>query len=247
MAVNLDAMEARASDLDARQLGVLLRGEPQSLRDWSGAWQASRLLLYVGVIALGAGCYGAAMGCWRAPLAALFVAIKLPMILLLTAVGNALLNAMLAPLLGLNISLRQSFMAILMSFTIASAILGAFSPLLAFLVWNAPPITPELERSWGTYSFIKLSHVVMIAFAGTAGNLRLLQLLQELSGNRATARRVLLAWLAGNLLLGSQLSWLLRPFIGSPNLPVEFLRATAFQGNFFECVARALVDLFNGN
>ncbi len=167
----------RRPSLDARQLGVLLRGDPQLLRGWSESWHAGRLALCVGVIFTGAGLYGAAMGWWRAPLAALFVAIKFPLIILLTAAGNALLNAMLAPLLGLNISLRQSFLTILMSFTIVAAILGAFSPLVAFMVWNAPPMTPNPAQSIGTYRFIQVTHVAIIAFAGIAGNIRLVQLL----------------------------------------------------------------------
>jgi hypothetical protein len=238
-------MPTCAANLDVSQVGVLLRGEPQFLRGWSESWQLRRLTLAAGVIFVGAGLYGAAMGSWRSPLAALFVALKFPLIILLTTLGNALLNAMLAPLLGLNASLRQSFLAILISFTILSAILGAFSPLVAFLVWNAPPLTADPARSVGTYSFIQLTHVVVIAFAGIVANLRLVQLLRELSGNAATARRVLLAWLAGNLFLGSQLTWILRPFIGSPGLPVEFLRPTAFQGNFYETVFHSLLRLAN--
>jgi len=149
---------------------------------------------------------------------------------------------MLAPMLGLNIPFRQSFSAILMSFTIAAAILGAFSPLMAFMVWNAPPMSPEAV-SGSTYSFIKLLHVAAIAFAGTMGNARLFQLLAQLGGSRTVARRVLFAWLAGNLFLGSQLSWILRPFIGSPSLPVEFFRATALRGNFYESVFRSLQQI----
>jgi len=238
-------MQPPVSSLDVRQVSALLRGEPQFLRAWSERWDIGRLALCLGVIFAGAGLYGAAMGWWRAPLAAVFVALKFPLIILLTATGNALLNAMLAPLLGLNISLRQSFLTVLMSFTVAAAILGAFSPLVAFMVWNAPPMTTDLARSVGTYNFIQLTHVAIIAFAGIAGNIRLLQLLRELSGNPATARRVLMAWLAVNLFLGSQLSWILRPFIGSPNLPVEFLRAEAFHGNFYETVFHALLRLVN--
>jgi hypothetical protein len=240
-------MQPNATAVDLRQVGVLLRGEIESLRTWSEGWHIGRLALCAGVIFTGAGLYGAAMGCWRSPLAALFVAIKFPLIILLTTFGNALLNAMLAPLLGLNISLRQSFLAILMSFAIASTILGAFSPLTAFLVWNAPPMTPDMSLSGGTYSFIKLTHVIVIAFAGVAGNLRLLQLLRQLSGSPAVAGRVLLAWLAGNLFLGSQLCWILRPFIGSPGLPVEFLRDTAFRGNFYENVFQSVLRLFIAN
>jgi hypothetical protein len=57
---------------------------------------------------------------------------------------------------------------------------------------------------------------------------------------------VLLVWLAGNLFLGSQLSWILRPFIGSPNLPVEFFRATALHGNFYENVFQSLRQIIYG-
>jgi hypothetical protein len=184
------------------------------------------------------------MGWWRDPQQALYVAIKFPLIILLTVIGNALLNAMLAPLLGLNFPFRQSFSAILMSFTIASAILGAFSPLMAFMIWNSPPMSPQAV-SGATYGFVKLANVVVIAFAGTTGNVRLFQLLARLGGNPAVARRVLFAWLAGNLFLGSQLSWILRPFIGAPNLPVEFFRETALHGNFYENIIQTVLQFFN--
>jgi len=146
---------------------------------------------------------------------------------------------MLAPLLGLNITLRQSFLAVLMSFTIAAAILGALSPLMAFMVWNAPPMTPDV-KSTGAYAFIKLAQVIAIAFAGIAANVRLFQLLVKLGGNVAVACRVLIGWLAGNLFLGSQLTWIARPFIGSPQLPVAFFRDDAFKSNFFEDVFRTI-------
>ena len=123
-----------------RQVSVLLRGETERIVPWTERWDARRVALHVAIILAGAGLYGAAMGWWRDPQQAWYVAIKLPLIVLLTAAGNGLLNAMLAPLLGLNIPFRQSFLAILMSFSIACAILGSFSPLAAFMVWNAPPM-----------------------------------------------------------------------------------------------------------
>lgn len=228
----------------AGEIDLLLRGKLESLVAWTEQWSARRFWLHVGVILLGAGLYGAAMGYWRDPQQALYVAIKFPLIILLTVVGNALLNGMLAPLLGLNIPFRQSFSAILMSFAVTSAILGAFSPLLAFVVWNAPPIS-QANLQGTTYSCIMLANVAVIAFAGTTGNARLFQLLARLGGNPAVARRVLFAWLAGNLFLGSQLSWILRPFIGSPGLPVEWFRTTAFHGNFYEAVFHSFMRFFN--
>lgn len=184
------------------------------------------------------------MGWWRDPMQALYVGIKFPLIILFTTLGNALLNAMLAPLLGLNISLRQSMFAVLMSFAITAAILAAFSPLMAFLVWNAPPMTPDVKSTF-SYGLIKLTHVGLIAFAGIAGNVRLFRLLQQLAGSSIVAKRVLTAWLLVNLLLGSQLTWIARPFIGAPQLPVVFLRDGALQGNFYENVVHTVTDVLD--
>jgi hypothetical protein len=72
-------------------------------------------------------------------------------------------------------------------------------------------------------------------------HLRLLQLLKHRSGCKgAVARRVLLAWLAGNLFLGSQLCWILRPFIGRPGLAIEFFRPDPLRGNFYETLFTAI-------
>jgi hypothetical protein len=188
---------------------------------------------------MGAGLYGAVMGCWRAPLQALYVAIKLPLLILLTTIGNGLLNGMLAPLLGLNIAFRQSLTAVLVSFAIASAILGALSPVALFVVWNTPPLTNAMQPAAAEHGFLQLTLVVFIAFAGVTGNVRLLPLLRQMAGSPAVARKVLLAWLAGNLFLGSQICWVLRPFIWDPGRPVEFIGPQYFSGSFYETVFEA--------
>ena len=224
---------------DLRRLPLLLRGESGAVVGWVRGEVGVWVLFQVVMIAAGAGLYGAAVGCWRDPLQSLFLAIKLPLILLLTALANGLANGMLAPLLGLNITFRQSLLLVLMSFTIAAAVLGAFSPIIFFLIWN----TPAPGESGSNYFFTLLTNVLLIAFAGIIANLRLLGLIQELSGSRVIARKVVFAWLAGNLLLGAQISWNLRPFIGSPDLAVEFIRANAFEGNFYETVYRVVQQI----
>ena len=221
------------------QIPTLLRGEVEPMRGWLADRSMGGVATYVGVVVVGTSLFGAAIGLWRAPTQALFNAIKFPLVILAVSAGNALLNAMLAPLLGLNLRFRESFVAILMSFAIAAAILGAFSPLVAFMIWNAPPY----GQGWQTYSFLLLALVLMIAFAGVAANVRLIELLRRLSPSPIIARNVLLAWLAGNLFLGSQLCWIARPFVGSPGLPVQFLRPDALRGNFFESVFYALKSL----
>ncbi len=225
------------------EIAVLLRGEVERIAPWTETPDPRRVALWLGVTVAGAAAFGAAMGWWRAPEQALCNAIKFPLVILLTSVGTALLNAMLAPLLGVNIGLRQSLLAVLMSFTIAGAILGGVAPLLAFTVWNTPP-QADAGSVHHSHALVLVTIVAAIAFAGIASNLRLFRLLRKLGGGNRQALRVLLAWLASNLLLGSQLSWILRPFIGSPGMPVEFLRDQAFRGSFFEAFYYSLMRLF---
>ncbi len=192
-------------------------------------------------ILLGCGGYGATLGLWRDPLQALFTAIKFPLLIFFVCGGNALLNGILAQMLGSGLGFRQTTIAILMSFTIAALILAAFAPIMLFLLWNTPSLS---SRGFTGHSITLLAHVGVIAFAGIVGNHRLLVLLRHYADSSRTAWTVLGAWLAGNLLLGSQLSWVLRPFIGSPGLDVQFLRPDPLRGNFFEAVWTALPRLF---
>ena len=197
-------------------------------------------MVYTLIVLVGAGIYGAVVGSWRSPLQSLYVAVKLPVVLLLTACANALLNALLAMAQGLNLGLRESFNAILMSFAMASVILASFSPVLFFFL-RTLRLTQESDFA---YSVLLLSLVAVIAFSGAVANLRLLGLLKTISGNSRVAQRTMFAWLAGNLFLGAQLCWISRPFIGSPSLPVEFFRSDALKGNFYEAVFHSLQRLF---
>ena len=108
--------------------------------------QGNVAVFCVVAIAIGAGSYGAAMGWWRDPLQALYTGIKLPLVILLTALGNGLLNGMLAPLLGLNVTFRQSLAVVLMSFALAAIVLGALSPVALFIVWNTRRWQREQRR-----------------------------------------------------------------------------------------------------
>ena len=225
-------------------IAVLLRGESEPIAQWTRDWNTPRVLFYMGLILVGSGLYGAAMGCWNSPQQALYSAIKLPLVLLLAAFGNGLLNGMLAPLLGINLGFRQSLLAILISFAIASVILGGFSPIIFYLVWNTPVRDIQAHANSFNGSLLLLTESTVIAFAGIMANVRLVQLLKHLSGSAPLARRLLFSWLSVNLFLGAQLSWILRPFLGLHHGPVYFFSETPFQGNFYETIFRALRALF---
>src|SRR5258708_309441 len=101
-------------------MAALLRDDATVLDGTVRTADVRQVARHVGVIIIGAGVFGAAMGAWRSPTQALYTALKFPLIVLLTTLGNALLNGMLAPLLGLNLGFRESLRAVLLSFTVAA-------------------------------------------------------------------------------------------------------------------------------
>lgn len=216
-----------------------LRADKRQLSDWAVRPQSRLVWLCVGATVAGSAAYGAAMGSWCCPLQAVYVAIKLPLLILLTTLGNGLLNGMLAPLLGLRITFRQTQTAVLLSFAIASAILGALGPVALFIVWNTPPLTGTTQAASPEHSLLQLVLVGFIACAGVVGNVRLLPLLKEWAGRVTVARRVLFAWLVGNLFLGSQICWVLRPYLWVSGGHPVFIGPDGFRGSFYETVFEA--------
>lgn len=185
--------------------------------------------LSVLMIIVGCSAYGFTLGMGRAPLMGVYVALKLPLLILLTLTINALLNGILAQVLGSGLSFRQTWSAILHSFALFSLIVGSLSPIAAYFTLNADFQTKASQ----SHAIVLLLHVAVIATAGIVANLRLFSALRILLPHGEIARNVLLAWLLGNLFVGAQFSYLLRPFFGQPSLKIEFLRPDALVGNFY--------------
>lgn len=220
--------------LFANRLLSLARGDTASQSRWLADKSAAALLPLAAGIVLGCGVYGLAIGLGRAPLMAVFVAVKMPLLIFLTLGVNGLINGMFGALLGSGMSFRQTLQACLMSFALFALIVGSLSPVMIGMALDRPADgTPELP-DW--YRLFLLSNTAVIAFAGIIANHKLLRLIEAFSGSRAAAWRTLVAWLAGNLFVGAQLSYLLRPFFGNPELPVAFLRPDPFNGTFYEAV-----------
>ena len=226
-----------------RRLVTLCRGDTDRIAPWLDERDPRWLLTCIITIAAGCALYGGVVGLWCAPMQAIYTAIKMPLLIFLTCGANALINGMLAQVLGAGLSFRQSALAILMSYTIAALVLAALSPVALFILVNAPALT-SAGRGTG-HSITLLTDVIFVAYAGVVANRRLLRLLTKICTTPESARRVFWSWLAGNLFLGAQLAWVLRPFIGSPWLAVEFLRADPLHGTFYGAVfhaARALIS-----
>jgi hypothetical protein len=93
------------------------------------------------------------------------------------------------------------------------------------------------------HRLIILFDVVVIAFSGTIANANLYRLLRHITSSGSKSAQIIFSWLAVNLLLGGQLSWIMRPFIATPKVPVQFIRDDALNGNFFEAVIESIIEL----
>ncbi len=183
-------------------------------------------------IVLGCAAYGYTLGMGRGPLMGCYVAIKLPLLIFLTLTINAILNGILAQVLGSGLSFRQTWSAILRSFALFALIVGSLSPVAAYFTLSATG-HGDAGRA---HAVVLLVHVLVMATAGIVANLQLLNGLRLLLREGGVALQVLFAWLLGNLFVGAQFSYLLRPFFGQPNLEIQFLRPDAFAGNFYSTV-----------
>lgn len=221
---------------------TLVRGQSVDLAPlFSPTRIQSAAVRAIATIILGAGCYGFTVGLWRGSEMALYVALKTPALLFLTLLITGFLNGILGILLGTGITFRQSLLCQLLAFSLSSIVLASLSPVTFFLALEAPPA--DSAQAATSHSLYLLTHTALIGMAGFLAAARLFGLICELTPHASAARITLLSWLASNAFVGAQLSFLLRPFFGSPSLEVAFLRSDPFNGTFYESVWHALTRL----
>jgi hypothetical protein len=216
----------------------VLQDRPEAALRWVRRTGLQAWLEPVALIVVCGGIYGAAMGVWRAPLLAAYVAIKLPLLLLLTALANALAYGLWARRLGLSITLAECLRSVLLSFALASIVLGAFAPVLGYFALALQG--PHDPHALQAHNVLGLAHVAAVALAGTLAVARQVGWLRALDPRARTPGAVVALWLGMNLVLGAQISWNLRPWFGTHYLPVTFLREHPFDGTFYESVFRML-------
>ena len=226
-----------------RELPQLCQGRADVLHRWLEEPAGPRLAACAAALVLGGGAYGCTLGLWRSPAMGGYVAVKLPLLILATLLTNGLINGMMAQLLGSGLRFRQTMLAMLMSFACFSLITGALSPVALLLVMGAPG--PGEAGAADAYRTILLVQVVIVAFAGVTAHRRFYPVLRAASQNAGAAPRVFAAWLAGNLFVGAQLSWNLRPFFGEPGKAVEFLRPDWNRSTFYESLWDKLRPIFS--
>ena len=182
------------------------------------------------VVALGP-IYGACMGSFQLDssdrlLLMLYGGLKVPLLLFSTTVvclpGFFVLNT----LLGLRDDFRDVLQAIVAGQAGLSIVLASLAPLTRFWYFST-----------SAYRAALLFNVAMFTVATLAGQFVMLRYYRELMRRHRHHRLMLGAWVILYAFVGIQMAWMLRPFVGSPGLPVSFFRQEPFS-NAYVVVAR---------
>lgn len=221
---------------------ALCRGDQGLIDRWMEQSPAFILCRTLPLIILGCGSYGLSMGLWQGWEMASYAGIKFPLVVIATLAVNAMINGMLAMVLGSGISMRQSMQFLFTAFAICALILGALSPITIGMALQGPSTAGSDARTF--HSITLLTHVFMISYAGIVSHSMLLNSLKKYATTKASGIQTFIAWLLGNLFVGAQIGWISRPFFGSPGSPIQFLREDKFASSFYESIFRSLQNIF---
>ena len=181
-----------------------------------------------------AGLYGTTMGMNHGFFQVISAAIKLPILL------NFTMAICLPSLYIFNILFGQRF-RFFQTIALMLTSLGAMSIMLASLA----PIAFFFTLTTKNYSFLLLMHVAIFGLCGSYGVNYLyrgcLYLARRMGQSLNTV--LLRVWIVLYAIVGMQLAWRLRPFIGSPGSPFEIFRDA--EGNFYIAVWNALSNLLS--
>ncbi len=173
------------------------------------------------------------LGSWHSARLAIYCAVKLPLVLLATAALTLVFQWLTARLLGVGLPLRAAAGSTLRALAVAGLVAGALAPVAALFVAAAPPPGTQARTA---HNLLYLMHTALLAASGLYGAARLHAQLLVYAPNPGTARAVFTLWIAAFAAVAGEVAWILRPFVGSVFLPLEFLRPDALDGNVYEFI-----------
>lgn len=215
-----------------------------SIRGDHDLWALTRTLLLISVLM--AACYGFVMGAtgwlqgssWplnQNLIMMVAVAIKVPALFLLSLLIVLFPVHVSARLLGLQASFTQVTALLLASTAVTVTALASMATVAFFF-----SLTTQ------SYHFIKLLHVAFFAYGGLVGMAMLTRGFRELAGDSLGRwrRPTFALWLVLYGFVGTQLAWVLRPFVGSPGTSFELFRERS--GDFYSAVLQSLAHILGG-
>ncbi len=247
-----------------KQLDSLLRGQrttPDSLG--GGANGLSARTFGAASLALGAA-YGAFVGLfsvigrpepnWHQLLASI---IKIPLLFLLTLFVTLPSLYVFSALMGCRLSFHAVLRLLVATIAVNLALAASLGPILGFFTLSTT-----------SYPFMVVLNVLLLATAGIVALGFLMRTLRRLDESSITpespapadmntgintspeqprpepsSRAVFAIWIILYGLVGAQMGWILRPFIGNPDLAFQWFRPRT--GNFFASLLHHLGRLFD--
>ena len=210
----------------------------ESIRRDADLWGLSRALLVI-IVAMGF-IYGAIMGATNLLQgSSLSLGVELMMVVV-TAVKVPVLFLLTLLIVMPPVYISNAFAGGRMEFRRMLALLVAALTVTLITLASMASVAFFFALTSQSYHFIKLLHVVFYVYAGLAGLVFLWKSVSRVSHGtqKRTPGLLFVAWLILYMFVGTNLAWVLRPFIGTPALGFELFRER--QGNFYESVLDAV-------
>jgi hypothetical protein len=180
-------------------------------------------------------------GHWAGWMYSVAAATKLPLLFMLTLVICMPLVYVLNVLIGAREQFRVIFGLLVSSVAVTSVLLASCAPILAFFMLSTK-----------SYAFIKFLNVVIFAIAGLYGVWYLGRGMQMLAAKcaeerqepQANVKTIITWWMVTYGIVGTQMAWMMRPFIGHEGSVFTFFRPQ--ESNFYIEVGKVLAKLFSG-
>ncbi len=208
----------------------VLRADPWAVREGGAFTRLTQLGMLLAACGLA---YGAVMGsfggfCGDRVLAVVYSAIKVPLLLVGTFVISLPSFFVVNTLMGLRADFAYAIRALVATQAGLTVILASFAPFT--IVWYL---------SFSDYDSAVVFNTIMFGAATLLSQQLLRRFYGPLIRRDPRHRWVLLAWLVMYAFVGIQMGWMLRPFIGDPQMPVTFLRHQAW-GNAYEALQKTV-------
>lgn len=211
------------------QADALLRGQgPYAAGRGIVPWRQLVLLVVVSGFV-----YGAAMGAFGGrALQALYSASKVPLLLGCSTLVCLPNFYVVNVLLGLRDDFSAACRGVFAAQATLAVVLASLAPVTLFFYVSSDGY--ELAKVWNGLVF----------FVGTvAGQLTLSHHYKPLIAHNRAHRLGRAAWIVLYVFVAIQLAWVLRPFLGAPDLPTAFFRTDAWSNAYvevFDAIARML-------
>ncbi len=193
----------------------------------------AKLLRLTRIVLSGGAIYGFSMGLRHSLLQAMVSAFKVPALFFITLLICLSTLHFLGLLFGSRLSLIQTLTVLLTGVAVSSVLLGSFAPISLFFL-----------LSGSSYEFLMLLHVVIFIICGLAGLVYIhknfyyiRQLAHDSSSN---ASFLLPIWMILYMFVGSQMAYILAPFVGRDSL---FLLFRMPQDNFYTYLWEIITQL----